>query len=458
MSRRGDAVRVLTRPARALALTALVLAAWPAAAEAQIFIASRPHPEFTIGPLFVRASVDPTLGPVALDIFFSLVIPPDRSAADLEQDIFLLWPGELIAEPDLGAPDPALKEYVEQRGFIALGEGRVAFLSRSLYDMSGKARREPLPGGAPFVTFVRQGGALGLTSPVSFVKIPWTPRLANPAWMMSLKMRARGMIKDKPGTWVEHTFWGVRHRLSLSFHEVRSRALFPMYFQHRDRIIRLADEPAQLLVDFADSDHLKIDELSPPASKRQLSETRDKTETVSLYLERSQSLTPQTLTVQFGYFRGMQSWAPILIPALFFLLGNLAAPILRDVGRRLAHTVTARIHVGRRGDTPPRERGVILERDTLARIMPGQTTYAELIRLCGPNFEQHEQLAAPNRRTLVYRGRRAVPERRRTFGWLATVDHWAVEHHEVEIDLDGDQVSNVQARVRRSRMDSPEET
>lgn len=34
---------------------------------------------------------------MALDIFFSLVIPPD----------------------------PALKEYVETRGFIALGEGRV---------------------------------------------------------------------------------------------------------------------------------------------------------------------------------------------------------------------------------------------------------------------------------------------------------------------------------------------
>lgn len=277
---------------------------------------------------------------------------------------------------------------------------------------------------------MRQGGALGLTTPVSFVKIPWTPRLANPVWMMSLKMRARSLIKDKPGTWVEHTFWGVRHRLSLSFHEVRSRALFPMYFQ---------DEPAQLLVDFADSDHLKIDELSPPSSKRQLSETRDKTETVSLYLERSPSLTPQTLTVQFGYFRGMQSWAPILIPALFFLLGNLAAPILREVGRRLARTVTARIHVGRRGDTPPRERGVILARDTLASIMPGQTTHAELIRLCGPNFEQHEQLAAPSRRTLVYRD-------------------WAVEHHEVEIDLEGDHVSNVRARVRRARMDSPEET
>jgi hypothetical protein len=229
-----------------------------------------------------------------------------------------------------------------------------------------------------------------------------------------------------------------------------------MYFQHRDRIIRLADEPAQLLVDFADSDHLKIDELSPPASKRQLSETRDKTETVSLYLERSQSLMPQTLTVQFGYFRGLQSWAPILIPALFFLLGNLAAPLLSNAAKRLASAMAARIHVGRGGDVPTRERGVILTRETLAKLMPGETTYDELIRLCGPNFEQHEQLAAPNLRTLVYRGRRLIPERRRRFGWLATVDHWTVEHHEVEIDLEGDRVRDVQARVRRSRMANPE--
>ena len=447
----------MSRLARTLALTVLALAFWTGPARAQIFIASRPHPDFALGPLFIRASVEPSLGPVTIDIFWSLVVPPTRSAADLEQDLFLLWPGEVIAEPALGKPDGALAEYVEKRGFTAVGEGRVTLLSRNLYTMGADNRREVIPGGAPFVTFVRQGGALGLTSPVSFLKIPWTPKLVNPVWLMNLKMRARGLIKDKPGTWVEHTFWGPRHRLSLSFNEVRSRALFPMYFQHRDRILRLADEPAQLLVDFADSDHLKIDDLSPQSSKRQLSETRDKTETVSLYLDRSEGLTPQTLTVQFGYFRGLQSWAPVLIPALFFLLGNLAGPLLRDVATRLTRTVGARVHFGRGGNgAPARRRGVVLSRETLAKIMPEQTTYDEVVRLCGPNFEQHEQLAAPNRRTLIYRGRLIIPERRRRFGWLATIDHWALEHHEVEIDVEGDRVRDVQARVRRSRLASPE--
>jgi len=230
-----------------------------------------------------------------------------------------------------------------------------------------------------------------------------------------------------------------------------------MYLQHRDRVLRLADEPAQILAEFADSDHLKIDELYPQSSKRQLSETRDKTETVSLYLDRSEGLTPQTLSVQFGYFRGLQSWAPILIPALAFLLGNLAGPILREAAKHVRSRLAARVHLGRGSDGGvSRERGVVLPRETLARIVPGQTTYDEVLRLAGPNFEQQEQLTAPNRRTLVYRGRRIIPERRRTFGWLSTVDHWLVEDHEVEIDVDDGRVRDLQARVRRSRLATPE--
>jgi hypothetical protein len=289
------------------------------------------------------------------------------------------------------------------------------------------------------------------------IRIPWTPRLANPLWLLDLRMRVKGLIRDKPGTWVEHTFWGPRHRFTLSFNEVRQRGLFPMYFQHRDRVIHLADEPAQIIAEFADADHLKIDELYPQSAKRQLSESRAGTEVVSLYMDRSEGLTPQTLTVQFGYFRGLQSWAPVLIPALFFLLGNLAGPLLGNAARRLATRLAARVHVGpRAGDATVRDRGVVVSRETLARIVPGRTTYEEVVALCGPNFEQHEQLTAPNRRTLVYRGRRVIPERRRRLGWLATVAHWSVEHHEVEIEIEDDRVRDVQARVRRSRLASPE--
>jgi hypothetical protein len=101
---------------------------------------------------------------------------------------------------------------------------------------------------------------------------------------------------------------------------------------------------------------------------------------------------------------------------------------------------------------------VVIPRETLARIVPSETRYDEVLRLVGFPPEQREQLAAPDRKTLVYRGRRMVPHRRRRYGWLATIDHWDVEHHEVEIDLEHDVVRDVQARVRRTRSAQPEET
>ncbi len=55
-------------------------------------------------------------------------------------------------------------------------------------------------------------------------------------------------------------------------------------------------------------------------------------------------------------------------------------------------------------------------------------------------------------RTLVYRGQRVVPHRRRSFGWLATVSHWDVEHQEVQIDFERDRVQDIHARIRRSRL------
>jgi hypothetical protein len=101
---------------------------------------------------------------------------------------------------------------------------------------------------------------------------------------------------------------------------------------------------------------------------------------------------------------------------------------------------------------------VILSRDTLARIAPGTTTYDEAMRLGGPDVEVVEKLGAPGARTLVYRGRRVVPQRRRSFGWLTAVSRWDVEHHEVQIDVEGDTVTDLRAQVRRSRLDRLEAT
>jgi hypothetical protein len=144
---------------------------------------------------------------------------------------------------------------------------------------------------------------------------------------------------------------------------------------------------------------------------------------------------------------------PVVVPMLFFVLGNAAAPVVRYLVDRSRRAVAARLDVGREGDAPRRQTGVVLSRETIARLVPGETTYDDVLRLCGRDAEEHERLDGSGRRRLVYRGRRVVPQRQRRFGWLATVSRWDVEHHEVEIDMEGDVVRDVQARLRRARLD-----
>lgn len=443
--------------ARAWGLAALLSLAAPGVAHAQIFFGETSAPAFTLGPLFVRASVVPALGPTRIDINFSVVVPPERSGAGLEQDLFLLWPSDVLPDPQLGAAEPALEQAVAERGFTVIGGGRLRLTARDLYAVGAGRPAEPVGSGASFVTFVREGGALGLSSPAAWIRIPWDPRFANRVYIITLAMTTKGLIKDKPATWVEKTFWGPRHRLTLSFNEVRHRAVFPMYFQHRDRVVKLADDPAQLIVNFADADHLKIDELAPQSARRQLSETLDDTETISLFLDRSEGLQPQVLTVQFGYFTGLQSWAPVLIPALFFALGNAAGVLVRNVAERLSKRWAGRLEFGSTKESPKvRTTGVVVDAETLRRIVPGRTTHDEVLRLLGTQVEERSRLTAPDARTLVYRGRRLVPSRRRALGFLATVEHWDAEEHEVSIDLERDVVRDLQARVRRSRVSAPE--
>lgn len=444
---------------RGLALAGLLLAAAPASAPAQVFFASRPDPPFTVGPLFVRATVTPALGDIAVDVLFSLTVPPGVSAAPLAQDLYLLWPGAVVADPAVGAPDPALARGVQQAGFAVIDEGRAALTARNLYERGpdGRRRRDAISGGAPFVTVVRDGGGLEMSAPATWVRIPWDPRSVNRAYLIGLRLTARNLIKPRPATWFERTLWGERHRLALSFGDVRQRAMFPLYFWNRDRVVKLSEDPSQLTVNFTHADRLKIDEMDPQAARRQLSETLENTETVSVFLDRAEGLRAQTLSLQFGYFSGLQAWSPVLIPVLFFVLGNVAAVLVRGLAERLGKRVSARVHIGRAAPAPSgRDTGVVVPRDTVARIVPGETRHEDVLRLCGPDPEEHERLDAPEQRTLVYRGRRIVPHRKRAFGWVATVDRWDVEHHELEISLQRGVVKDIQARVRRTHLPRPD--
>jgi len=425
----------------------------PAAAQAQLFFSTLPNSGFRIGPLIVRASVSPGDGPVLVNVLWSVVAPPVRHAAAAPQDLYLLWPGEVFADGRGGPREPTLARYVEERGFDVTGEGRLPLFAQNSREADGSAKAEPVAGGAPYVTFVQYGGALGLSPPATWIRIPWTPKLVDQTWLMDLRMTSPALVKPKAATWLERLVLGQKHILSMSFNEVRDRPLFPMYFAHRDRVVRLADAPAELVAHFPDSGRLRIDEVYPRNTIRRLSETLESTEVVSLFLDTSEGVAPQQIAVQYGYFSRLQAAALVVIPMVFLGLGYAIGPVAGRVAAHVGSRLAARVHVGAWNAAPrERESGTVLPRETVAKIRPGATTCQEVLALCGTGAEQYERLNAPGRRTLVYRGQRIRPQAGRIFGWVSTVQHLEVERHEVTIELDNDVVRDVQADVRRSRL------
>jgi hypothetical protein len=439
-------------------LALLLLSAVPANAYAQVFIASHPQPEFNIGPLFVSASVgkqnleNVDRGPSSLtvSVSWSLSLPPHRRSADIAQDLYLLWPGEVVGTVGAAGADPLLVRQVEALGFKVKQHGGLRLSARARTEMGTSAGLRTL-GEAPFVAFAREGGPAAGARGATYIRIPWVPEMASLDWLVRLELPLKDVIVPRRVSWMEDTFWGRRYVITLAFGDVGYVSLYPLYFGARDRIVPLARDFSMLLINFADADHLKIDEVVPASTSRRMSETRSNTEAFRLPLLPSEGLVPQILKVQFAYFAGRLAWRPILISALFLGLGNVTGPLVGALARRLGRTLRARVHVGR-GEAPGRESGTLPSEETLGRIRPGETSYEEVLRLCGPHAEEQARLPAGETRTLLYRGQRVVPNRRRSFGWFATVGHWDVEDHEVQIDFERDRVRDVQARVRRSRL------
>src|SRR6266487_3284011 len=113
---------------RALVAVLALLWALPSESSAQIFLASKPHPDFAVGPLFVIANVRPDLS-VTVNISFSLTLRPGAAHATMEQDLFLLWPAE-VAEPTAAGPaDPTLARGLHDH-LVVLSSGRLKLQSR----------------------------------------------------------------------------------------------------------------------------------------------------------------------------------------------------------------------------------------------------------------------------------------------------------------------------------------
>src|SRR5207302_3100345 len=98
------------RLATVVAMVVLALAPGARAVHAQAFVASHPHPEFGIGPLLLSVTVGkddlrPAHRPITVTVSWSIVAPSDR-AADLAQDLYLLWPGEVAGASGADGADP----------------------------------------------------------------------------------------------------------------------------------------------------------------------------------------------------------------------------------------------------------------------------------------------------------------------------------------------------------------
>jgi hypothetical protein len=187
-----------------------------------------------------------------------------------------------------------------------------------------------LPAAASFVTFTRRPTPAGQPSPVTVVKIPHAREFGDPLRIATLVLPMRGLVTAKPATWISEVFWGRRHVLAIGFGDLGSPAmpLYPLYFEHRDRAVRLAREYSMVTASFADSDHLLIDSVEPPGATRRPSRLRSGTEVVTLPLTPSDALSPQLVTVQFSYFAGRIAWRPIVVSIVLLLLGNIAGAVM----------------------------------------------------------------------------------------------------------------------------------
>src|SRR2546427_4507570 len=350
-----------------VALAVTLCAAAPTTIEAQVFLASEPSPRFLIGPLFVVANVSPGLGPVTVNLSWSLTARPGQGSADIAQDLYLLWPAEIAERTAPGPADPEVVRDIEGRGFAVASSGRLMLRTRDRMQVGTAALGDPIDVTASYVSFARTGSQSGA---VTFIKIPWTPRLVDPLSLVALALPLRGLIVPKAATWIDELFWGRRYVLTAGFGDLGPPALglFALYYERRDRIVHLAREYALVIANFGDSDHLKLEEISPATAVRRQSRVRAGGEVVALALLPAADITAQSLRVQFHYFSGRINWRPVIVSVVLILVTNFAGVLIlsKDVSRRIRRRLRAR---RRFATTPSRSNGTVPGRDAVDALL-----------------------------------------------------------------------------------------
>src|SRR5262249_5334884 len=375
--------------ARAIVVGALAFLALarPGSAGAQVFLASEPHPEFSVGPVFAIANVKPDVS-VVVNLSFSLVPRVGAPTGALDQDLYLLWPAEIVEPTAAGPADPVLARDIEARGLAVVSSGRLVLRSRGRMLVGTDVVGDPVPEAASFVTFTRRGPIASRVTPVTYVKLPRTPKFADPLNVMTPAMAMRGLVAPRAASTLSELFWGRRWILTLSFGDLGSPVvpIYPVYFEHRDRVVRPARDFSAISAIFADADHLLIDSIEPAAATRRPSRVRTGGEVVTLALTPTEGVAPQTLRVQFSYFTGSIAWRPILASAVLLVLANVAGLFM--FGREMFGVMRKR---RRARAAAARLVGTAFTTEALARLQPGLSTYDDVIAGWGRPDDEHEQ-------------------------------------------------------------------
>src|SRR5262249_61114958 len=122
--------------------------------------------------------------------------------------------------------------------------------------------------GAECAPFSKEGTNAAQWGIGPFIETPWSPPLVDPAALTSLTVRVKDLITPKPATWLEELFWGRRHVLTIGAGSPGSVGLYSMYLEQREHVVPFARDFSLVLANFADADHLRIEEINPPAATR----------------------------------------------------------------------------------------------------------------------------------------------------------------------------------------------
>ena len=330
-----------------------------------------------------------------------LTLKPGRRGADINQDLHLLWPAEVRRARRPAPAEPQLIREVEGRGFTVTGSGRLLLRSRDRMQVGTIALGEPLDVRASYVAYNRPGGQTG--SVTLHQDSAWTPRLADqlcgrdaraPAALLALiapKARRRGSTSSSGAAGGSSPSASARSGAPVP-------GLFSLYYERRDRIVHLAREYSLLIANFGDSDHHKIEEITPATAVRRREPRASRRRGGGAQrCSRRRTSPPRATRVQFHYFTGRINWRPVVISALIRARDELAGVLMfsTDMSRRIKRRRRARRRFGAAAAA------------TNGTSVPSRESLITLIRVGTPYDEVVAQVRPPRRGARARHARRA---------------------------------------------------